>query len=192
MKLAQGSATLRKNWRRAQFVVCARLRGPSCSALGPKMQIRSHHHLLKRMRRMLLVLHQLRRGRLHAFTTFVERCILAASNINTNRCVPASGLSASPNKLIRFTTTSLRSQALLRRRTKILSALALFRRGVVHACMICSAPTIICGNTLFTSSSSLRNAANVTALLRHFNGFRRSISKKCFVFKPDGNATKPR
>ena len=130
--------------------------------------------------------------RVHACTTFLERCIFAASSINTNRHVLAKGLSASPNTLIRFTTTSLRSQALLRRRTKMLSVLPFMRMGVIHACITCSAPTMTCGSALFTSSWSLKNAASVTALLLNFNGFRLSICKNCRLVKPDGNATKPR
>ena len=71
--------------------------------------------------------------RVHACTTFLERCIFAASSININRHVFANGFSASPNTLITFTTTSLRSQALFRRRTKMLSVLGRMRRGVIHA-----------------------------------------------------------
>ena len=130
--------------------------------------------------------------RVHACTTLLERCIFAASSIDIKRQVFAKGARASPSTLMRFATTSARNQALLRRRTKMPSVLPFVSKGAIHAWIICSAPTTICGRILFTSSLSLTNAASATALLLSFNGFRRSICRNCRLFKPAGRATKPR
>ena len=120
-----------------------------------------------------------------------KKYILAESNINTSRVVPANCLSASRNKLMRSTTTLLRTQSLLRRRTRKLFDLALFRRHVIHTCMICFAPTIVSAHIVFTSSSSLKHATNQTALLRQLTRFRRPNWRNCFVFKTYGSDTNP-
>ena len=71
------------------------------------------------------------------------------------------------------------------------SDLLALRRGVIQACTMCSAPTTICGNALFTSSLSLTKAAKVTAALLIFNGFRLSICRNGRPFRPDDSATCP-
>ena len=115
----------------------------------------------------------------------------AASSIKMNRNLSKKGFSAALKAFMTRNTASLVNHALLRQRTNLLSVRPFIKSGVIHACMICSAPTIIWGSSFVTASQSLTNATKVTAARLSFNGFRRSIRKDCRRFHPGCRATCP-